>query len=152
MTDHAGSAVMGQIEVGVAFGPTGRWDDVVAGARLAEQEGLDAVGFWDHYHSENPDWALTCGWAAYGYLAAITERVRLVPMVLCRPNYLLGVLAKESSILQIASGGRFELGIGAGDYPGNSPPGACPMPRRRSGWRCWRKPSPPSARSGAAGW
>ena len=101
-------------EVGVSFGPTGFWQDVVQGARLAEDLGLDAVGFWDHYHSGNPDWALTCGWAAYGYLAAITERVRLVPMVLCRPNYLTGVLAKESSILQIASNGRFELGIGAG--------------------------------------
>jgi alkanesulfonate monooxygenase SsuD/methylene tetrahydromethanopterin reductase-like flavin-dependent oxidoreductase (luciferase family) len=105
------------IEVGVTFGPTGFWDDVVRAARLAEERGLDAVGFWDHYHSEQPEWALTCGWSAYGYLAAITERIRLVPMVLCRPNYLLGVLAKESSILQIASGGRFELGIGAGDYP-----------------------------------
>lgn len=86
-------------------------------ALLAERLGLDAVGFRDHYHSEQPAWALTCGWSAYGYLTAVTERIRLVPMVLCRPNYLLGVLAKESSILQIASGGRFELGIGAGDYP-----------------------------------
>jgi alkanesulfonate monooxygenase SsuD/methylene tetrahydromethanopterin reductase-like flavin-dependent oxidoreductase (luciferase family) len=104
-------------EVGVSFGPTGFWDDVVAGTRRAEDLGLDVVGFWDHYHSERPEWSLTCGWSAYGYLAAITQRVRLVPMVLCRPNYLLGVLAKESSVLQIASGGRFELGIGAGDYP-----------------------------------
>lgn len=40
-----------------------------------------------------------------------------MPMVICCPNELLGVLAKESSLLQIASGGRFELGIGTGDYP-----------------------------------
>jgi alkanesulfonate monooxygenase SsuD/methylene tetrahydromethanopterin reductase-like flavin-dependent oxidoreductase (luciferase family) len=114
MTTQAPSSTF---EIGVSFGPTGFWDDVVAGTRRAEELGLDAVGFWDHYHSERPEWALTCGWSAYGYLAAITQRVRLVPMVLCRPNYLLGVLAKESSILQIASGGRFELGIGAGDLP-----------------------------------
>jgi alkanesulfonate monooxygenase SsuD/methylene tetrahydromethanopterin reductase-like flavin-dependent oxidoreductase (luciferase family) len=105
------------IEVGITFGPTGLWGDVLAGARQAEALDLDAVGFWDHYHSENPDWALTCGWSAYGYLAVVTERLRLVPMVLCAPNHLPGVLAKESSILQIASGGRFELGIGAGDFP-----------------------------------
>lgn len=117
MGEHSGETPVAGIEVGVTFGPTGFWDDVVQGTRLAEERGLDAVGFWDHYHSEQPEWALTCGWSAYGYLAAITERIRLVPMVLCRPNYLLGVLAKESSILQIASGGRFELGIGAGDYP-----------------------------------
>lgn len=111
-------AVRTPFEVGVTFGPTGSWTDVVEGTLRAERLGLDAVGFWDHYHAERPEWALTCGWSAYGYLAARTERLRLVPMVLCRPNYLLGVLAKESSILQIASGGRFELGIGAGDYPG----------------------------------
>src|ERR1044071_9415871 len=50
-------------------------------------------------------------------LAAATGRVKLTPMVICRLNYTLGVLAKESAILSIVSGGRFELGIGAGDYP-----------------------------------
>lgn len=105
------------IQVGVSFGPTGDWDGIVSATRLAEERGLDTVGFWDHYHAEQPEWELICGWTAYGYLAAVTERIRLVPMVICHPNHLLGVLAKESSLLQIASGGRFELGIGAGDYP-----------------------------------
>jgi alkanesulfonate monooxygenase SsuD/methylene tetrahydromethanopterin reductase-like flavin-dependent oxidoreductase (luciferase family) len=104
------------IRVGVTFGPTGDWDAVVRASLLAEELGLDAVGFWDHYHSMKPEWALVCGWTAYGYLAARTSRITLTPMVLCRPNHLLGVLAKESSMLQIMSGGRFELGIGAGDY------------------------------------
>lgn len=117
MGERSGEEVATGIEVGVTFGPTGDWDDVVRASPLADERGLDAVGFWDHYHSEQPEWELICGWSAYGYLAAVTERVRLVPMVLCRPNYLLGVLAKEASILQIASQGRLELGIGAGDYP-----------------------------------
>src|SRR6266540_2149816 len=90
---------------------------ILAAARAADQCGLAAVGFWDHYHSEQPEWAYVCGWSAYGAIAASTERIRLVPMVLCRLSYTLGVLAKESAILSIASGGRFELGIGAGDYP-----------------------------------
>jgi alkanesulfonate monooxygenase SsuD/methylene tetrahydromethanopterin reductase-like flavin-dependent oxidoreductase (luciferase family) len=106
------------IRTGVTFGPTGDWDGVVRAAILAEELGLDAVGFWDHYHSIQPEWALTCGWSAYGFIAARTSRIKLTPMVLCRPNHLLGVLAKESSILQIASGGRFELGVGAGDFEG----------------------------------
>jgi alkanesulfonate monooxygenase SsuD/methylene tetrahydromethanopterin reductase-like flavin-dependent oxidoreductase (luciferase family) len=38
-------------------------------------------------------------------------------MVLNNLHYEPGVLAKESSILSLASGGRFELGIGAGDWP-----------------------------------
>jgi alkanesulfonate monooxygenase SsuD/methylene tetrahydromethanopterin reductase-like flavin-dependent oxidoreductase (luciferase family) len=116
------------IAVGVTFGPTGNWDAVVRATLLAEQLALDAVGFWDHYHSMQPEWALTCGWSAYGYLAAMTTRIRFTPMVICRPNYLLGVLCKESSILQIASGGRFELGIGAGDFEGEFTAWSVPYP------------------------
>jgi alkanesulfonate monooxygenase SsuD/methylene tetrahydromethanopterin reductase-like flavin-dependent oxidoreductase (luciferase family) len=37
-------------------------------------------------------------------------------MVIDRLNYLPGVLAKETSTLSILSAGRFELGIGAGDF------------------------------------
>jgi alkanesulfonate monooxygenase SsuD/methylene tetrahydromethanopterin reductase-like flavin-dependent oxidoreductase (luciferase family) len=105
------------MRIAVTLSPTGNWPAVLAAAKLADSSGLDAVGFWDHYHSIKPEWGYVCGWSAYGALAAATERIRLVPMVLCRLNYTTGVLAKETSILSIASGGRFELGIGAGDYP-----------------------------------
>lgn len=105
------------LRVGIVLSPTGAWSEIVTAATLADELGLATVGFWDHYHAERPEWAMICGWSAYGYLAAITRRIRLVPMVICRLNYTLGVLAKESSILSIASGGRFELAIGAGDYP-----------------------------------
>ncbi len=129
--ESASSAARPSIEVGACFGPTGSWDDVVAAVRLAEDLGLDTISFWDHYHAGQPEHALICGWSVYGYLAAITSRIRFVPMVLCHPNYLLGVLAKESSLLQIASGGRFELGIGAGDYEGE--------------FRAWNVPFPDAA-------
>jgi alkanesulfonate monooxygenase SsuD/methylene tetrahydromethanopterin reductase-like flavin-dependent oxidoreductase (luciferase family) len=105
------------MRIGVIFSPTGDWREIVEAAKLADASGLDAVGFWDHYHSEKPEWAYVCGWSAYGALAMATEQIRLVPMVIARLNYTLGVLAKETSIVSIASGGRFELGIGAGDYP-----------------------------------
>jgi alkanesulfonate monooxygenase SsuD/methylene tetrahydromethanopterin reductase-like flavin-dependent oxidoreductase (luciferase family) len=105
------------MRVGAILSPVGDWRAIVESARVADTSGLDAIGFWDHYHSEKPEWAYVCGWSAYGALAAATERVKLTPMVICRLNYTLGVLAKESAILSIASGGRFELGIGAGDYP-----------------------------------
>ena len=105
------------MRVGVILSPVGDWRAILDSAKLADSAGLDSVGFWDHYHSEKPEWAYVCGWSAYGALAAATERIRLTPMVICRLNYTLGVLAKESAILSIASGDRFELGIGAGDYP-----------------------------------
>ncbi len=105
------------MRVGVILSPVGDWQAILESAKIADAGGLDAVGFWDHYHSEKPEWAYVCGWSAYGMLAAATQRIKLTPMVICRLNYTLGVLAKESAILAIASGGRFELGIGAGDYP-----------------------------------
>jgi alkanesulfonate monooxygenase SsuD/methylene tetrahydromethanopterin reductase-like flavin-dependent oxidoreductase (luciferase family) len=97
--------------------PVASWPPIVEAARAAEDAGLDAVGFWDHYHSAQPAWAYVCGWSAMGAMAAATERVRLLPMVLNNLHYEPGVLAKESSILDAVSGGRFELGIGAGDWP-----------------------------------
>jgi alkanesulfonate monooxygenase SsuD/methylene tetrahydromethanopterin reductase-like flavin-dependent oxidoreductase (luciferase family) len=105
------------MRVAVTLSPTGDWPAIMQAAQLADRAGLDAVGFWDHYHAERPEWAYICGWAAYGALATTTTRIHLLPMVLCRLNYTTGVLAKETSVLSIISGGRFELGIGAGDYP-----------------------------------
>jgi alkanesulfonate monooxygenase SsuD/methylene tetrahydromethanopterin reductase-like flavin-dependent oxidoreductase (luciferase family) len=105
------------MRVGVILSPVGSWQTILESAKIADAGGLDAVGFWDHYHSEKPEWAYVCGWSAYGMLAAATKQIKLTPMVICRLNYTLGVLAKESALLAIGSGGRFELGLGAGDYP-----------------------------------
>ncbi len=127
-TDHNDQPLHDPFDIGICFGPGDSWASVVNATRRAEDLGLDSVGFWDHYHAEKPDWSLICGWSAYGFLAATTSRIKLVPMVLCRPNYLLGVLAKESSMLQIASGGRVEFGIGAGDYPGEFAAWHVPFP------------------------
>jgi len=105
------------MRVGIALSPASNWPAILAAVQLADASGLDAVGFPDHYHSEQPEQSYICGWSAYGALAVVTKRIRLVPTVLVRLNYTLGVLAKESSILSIISGGRFEVGIGAGDFP-----------------------------------
>ena len=104
------------MRIGVNLGPTGDWTAMVAATQAAERLGFDAVGFLDHYHAEKLEWPYICGWSAYGALAMATSRIHLVPMVIDRMNYLPGVLAKETATLAILSGGRFELGIGAGDY------------------------------------
>jgi alkanesulfonate monooxygenase SsuD/methylene tetrahydromethanopterin reductase-like flavin-dependent oxidoreductase (luciferase family) len=90
---------------------------VIEAARAADDAGLDAVGLWDHYHSARPDWAYVAGWSALGAIGAVTSRVGIVPLVLNHLHHELGVLAKETSVLSLATGGRFELGIGAGDWP-----------------------------------
>lgn len=95
----------------------GTWPQIVNAARQADAAGIDAIGFWDHYHSSFPGWEPHNGWAVYGFLAAVTERIRLCPLVLDGPNYSIGRLTKETSMLSILSGGRFDLGIGIGDIP-----------------------------------
>jgi alkanesulfonate monooxygenase SsuD/methylene tetrahydromethanopterin reductase-like flavin-dependent oxidoreductase (luciferase family) len=108
--------------------PVADWEAIATAARAADHAGIDAVGFWDHYHSGQPDWAYVCGWSALGAVAAMTDRVKLLPMVLNNLHYEPGVLAKESSILAELSGGRFELGIGAGDWPGSFAAWGRPFP------------------------
>lgn len=105
------------MRVAAVLSPVADWPSIVQAARTADDVGLDAVGFYDHYHSAKPQWAYICGWSAYGALAALTKRVHLAPMVLNSLHYELGVVAKESSVLAIASANRFELALGAGDWP-----------------------------------
>jgi alkanesulfonate monooxygenase SsuD/methylene tetrahydromethanopterin reductase-like flavin-dependent oxidoreductase (luciferase family) len=92
------------------------WPDILATAQAADRQGFDSIGFLDHYHSDKLEQDYLCGWSLYGALAMATSRIHFVPMVIDRMNYLPGVLAKETSALSIISNGRFELGIGAGDY------------------------------------
>ncbi|GCE30301.1 LLM class F420-dependent oxidoreductase [Dictyobacter alpinus] len=104
------------MRIGINLGPTGNWPDILAAAQQADQLGFEALSFLDHFHADKLEWPYISGWALYGALSMKTERIKLVPMVIDRLNYLPGVLAKESSVLSILSNGRFELGIGAGDY------------------------------------
>ncbi len=104
------------MRIAVNLGPTDDWPALLAAAQTAEANGFDAVGFLDHYHASKLEWPYLCGWSLYGALAMQTSRIHLVPMVIDRMNYLPGVLAKETSVLSILSNGRFELGIGAGDF------------------------------------
>lgn len=104
------------MRIGVNLGGTGDWLAMLEAAKVADAAGFDSVGFLDHYHAFRLDWPYLCGWSAYGALAMATTRIHLVPMVIDRMNYLPGVLAKEAATLSILSGGRFELGIGAGDF------------------------------------
>lgn len=106
------------MRIGVNIGPTADWSAMLAAARAADTLGFETVGFLDHYHTPKweLDWPYLCGWSLYGALAMATSCIHLVPMVIDRLNYLPGVLAKEIASLSILSGGRFELGIGAGDY------------------------------------
>ena len=53
-------------------------------------------------------------WTTLAALAEATERIRLTPLVLSNPYRPPALMAKMSSTLDVISGGRLELGIGAG--------------------------------------
>jgi alkanesulfonate monooxygenase SsuD/methylene tetrahydromethanopterin reductase-like flavin-dependent oxidoreductase (luciferase family) len=78
----------------------------------ADRSGLDLVGVQDHpYQARFLD-----TWTLLAYAAGKTERVRLVPDVANLPLRLPTMLAKAAASLDVLSGGRLELGIGAGAF------------------------------------
>jgi alkanesulfonate monooxygenase SsuD/methylene tetrahydromethanopterin reductase-like flavin-dependent oxidoreductase (luciferase family) len=78
----------------------------------AERSGLDMVGVQDHPYQ----WRFFDTWTLLAYVAGRTERVRLVPDVLNLPLRLPSMIANSVASLDSLSGGRIELGIGAGAF------------------------------------
>jgi F420-dependent oxidoreductase-like protein len=87
-------------------------------ARLAEQAGFDRVSVMDHLwqiqHLGPPEHDMLEAYTALGYLAAKTERVKLLTVVSAVVYREPGLLAKAVTTLDVLSGGRAMLGIGAG--------------------------------------
>jgi alkanesulfonate monooxygenase SsuD/methylene tetrahydromethanopterin reductase-like flavin-dependent oxidoreductase (luciferase family) len=86
--------------------------DAVELARLAERSGLDLVTFQDHPYQ--PRFLDT--WTLLSWVAARTERVRIAPNVLNLPLRPPAVVARAAASLDLLSGGRVDLGLGAGAF------------------------------------
>ena len=85
---------------------------VVELAQLAEAVGLDLVTFQDHPYQP----AYLDTWTLMSYVAARTRRITLAGNVLNLPLRQPAVLARSLASLDLLSGGRVELGIGAGGF------------------------------------
>ncbi|MFI0371620.1 LLM class flavin-dependent oxidoreductase [Actinomadura sp. 1N219] len=86
--------------------------EVRALARLADRDGLDLLGVQDHpYAADQAD-----TFALIATLLADTERLRVFPDVASLPLRGPAVLAKQAATLDLLSGGRFELALGAGAF------------------------------------
>jgi probable F420-dependent oxidoreductase len=104
-------------------GEPASWHAVRSTAQLAEASGFDSVWVSDHLFldwskyggSSEPRGALEC-WTTLGGVAGCTERVRIGSMALCNDFRNPALLAKMAATLDLLSGGRLELGIGAGWY------------------------------------
>jgi alkanesulfonate monooxygenase SsuD/methylene tetrahydromethanopterin reductase-like flavin-dependent oxidoreductase (luciferase family) len=98
-----------------------RTDDAVTWASRAEERGFDSVWLSDHffysfrrYGADPAPIAALEPLATLGAIAARTTRVRLGVIVLAAPFRPAAILAKAAATIDRLSGGRFELGLGAG--------------------------------------
>ncbi len=84
----------------------------VALAKLSERAGLDLVTFQDHPYQP----AFLDTWTLLSYVAASTERIKISGNVINLPLRPPVLLARQAASLDLLSGGRFELGLGAGAF------------------------------------
>jgi F420-dependent oxidoreductase-like protein len=86
-------------------------------ARRADDAGVDRVSVMDHVwqigHLGPPEHEMLEAYTALGFLAAVTERVKLLTVVTAVVYREPGLLAKAVTTLDVLSGGRSILGIGA---------------------------------------
>jgi alkanesulfonate monooxygenase SsuD/methylene tetrahydromethanopterin reductase-like flavin-dependent oxidoreductase (luciferase family) len=101
------------MELGISITPTAA--DIAAGRAAvarADELGLDLVGIQDHPYQ----WRFLETWALIADLLARTERIRIFPDVANLPLRGPAMIAKQAASLDVLSGGRFELGLGAGSF------------------------------------
>jgi FAD/FMN-containing dehydrogenase len=99
------------LDFGTLVTPSG--NGAVHLARRSEELGFDLVTFPDH--PGRP--ALLDTWTLLSWVAARTERVHLAANVLNLPLRDPAVLARSAASLDLLSGGRLDLALGAGDDP-----------------------------------
>jgi len=93
------------------------WEDWVRLARLAEQHGLEGLFRSDHYTAIiRSDADALDAWTTLAGLAAVTERIRLGTLVSPATFRHPSVLARMAVTVDHISGGRLEVGMGAGWY------------------------------------
>jgi alkanesulfonate monooxygenase SsuD/methylene tetrahydromethanopterin reductase-like flavin-dependent oxidoreductase (luciferase family) len=81
-------------------------------ARDIESRGLDWIGIQDHPYQRR----FVDTWTLMGAIAAATTRVGFFPDVANLPLRPPAVLGKAAASLDVLSGGRFELALGAGSF------------------------------------
>jgi F420-dependent oxidoreductase-like protein len=98
-------------------GPARLGADLAAVARAADDAGFDFIAVMDHFFQIGvigpPEREMLEAYTTLGYLAACTSRMKLLTLVTGTVYRYPGILAKTVTTLDVLSGGRAWLGIGA---------------------------------------
>src|SRR5829696_5642352 len=93
------------------------WAQTVERWQYFEQLGFDSVWDCDHFQQPSrPTGPYFEGWTLLAALAAQTLRIRVGVLVSCNTFRHPALLAKEAATVDHISGGRVEVGLGAGWY------------------------------------
>src|SRR2546421_12946235 len=132
--------------------PADHWKTMLGLAKHAEAGPFESIWVYDHFHTVPvpTEEATHEAWSLISAFAAATETVRLGQMCTCMGYRNPAYLAKVAATADTISGGRVEMGIGAGWYehewraysPRLPTPPERPGPARRGGPR-HRDPRPP---------
>ncbi|MGA9594598.1 MAG: LLM class F420-dependent oxidoreductase [Acidimicrobiia bacterium] len=95
-----------------------QWPTMLSVAKTIEAAGYESVWVYDHFHTVPvPTQEVTYeAWTLMAALAATTDKVRLGQMCTCNGYRSPSYLAKVAVSIDAISGGRVEMGIGAGWY------------------------------------
>ena len=103
---------MASIEFGVALTSV---NNVVDFAKSAERLGYDYLTCGEHVMFHGP---VSNSLIALSMAAGATEKIKLMSSIVLLPLYNPVMLAKQTAVLDVASGGRYHLGIGiGGEFP-----------------------------------
>ena len=102
----------------VGIDPADQWNTMKDLALHADAGSWESVWVYDHFHTtpEPSDQATHEAWSLMAGLGAVTSRVRLGQMCSCMSYRNPAYLAKVAATADHISGGRIEMGIGAGWY------------------------------------
>ena len=101
------------LEFGISVTPYAEaYPQIVEQVLTAERMGFDLVGIQDHPYQRR----FLDTFSLIGDLLARTSRLRFFPDVASLPMRPPTMLAKAAASLDVMSGGRFELGLGAGNF------------------------------------